>query len=618
MKKYIPEILSFVLLALGIWLRSHATDLFPFQGAELLYFLIAFLPVGVPVVKEAWECICEKEFFNEFTLMVLASIGAFYIGEYPEAVGVMLFFMVGEYFEHRAVEGSRKAIMEAIDMRPETVLLADKDKNITEIPAGKAKPGDVLLVRPGDRIPLDGRVKEGNSKIDTSPVTGEPVPVLVNSGDRLISGCVNGDGTLYMTVEKPLSQSMVTRILNAVENAAAGKPQMERFITRFARVYTPIVVAAAALVALLPPLLFGGQWSYWIYTALSFLVISCPCALVLSVPLAYFSGIGKGSRDGILFKGGASLEALEKVKVAVFDKTGTITKGDFVVQEIKSASDVDTDSLLALCAACEVNSTHPVASSIVKRAKEKSLDLPVAENISEISGHGVTAMVNGQKVLCGNEKLMRLNDVSTESITVPEIGTHVYIAKDGVLMGTVTVGDTIKENSRKTIQELNDMGIFTVILTGDRQQNAQAVGNAVGAKRVYAELLPEDKLDICMQLREEFGRVMFVGDGINDAPVLAGVDVGCAMGSGADAAIEAADAVFMKNDPAAVSESIKISLAVNRIAKQNVIFALAVKALVMVLGLARYANMWLAVFADSGVAMICVLNSIRILLKKDK
>lgn len=583
---------------------------------SLIAFVPAYLLLGLDVLKSASKSLIRGHMLDENFLMSIATLGAFAINEYPEAVGVMLFFMIGEYFEHRAVEGSRKAIMETIDMRPETVQLVNPDNSVITVPAENANIGDTLLVRPGDRIPLDGIVKEGSSRIDTSPVTGEPVPVFVEKDDKLISGCVNGEGTIYMTVEKPLSESMVSRILNAVENAAAGKPQMERFITRFSRVYTPFVVLAAILVALVPPLFLSGDWGYWIHTALSFLVISCPCALVLSVPLAYFSGIGKGSASGILFKGGVSLEALNKVKVAVFDKTGTITKGDFVVQNIYHTNEINENELISLCAGTEISSTHPVASSIVKYAKSNGIELSHCENIKEISGHGVISTYNGKQILCGNEKLMKQYNVSIENVSVPEIGTHVYVAKDGKLLGVVTVGDTIKENAAETLKKLNNMGIQTVILTGDRKENAEAVGKIVGASRVYSELLPEDKLNICTDLRAEIGPVMFVGDGINDAPVLAGVDVGCAMGSGADAAIEAADVVFMKNDPNAVSLSLKLASVVNKIAKQNVIFALAIKALVMVLGLVGYANMWLAVFADSGVAMICVFNSIRILINK--
>lgn len=546
--------------------------------------------------------------------MSLATIGAFVIREYPEAVGVMLFYRVGEFFEDLAVRKSRGQIMDAVDMRPEVVNLVQEEE-IRIIGAEEAKIGDVLLVRPGDRIPLDGVVVEGESRIDTSPITGEPVPVKAETGDKVLSGCVNTSGQLKIRVEKPLSESMVTRILNSVENAAASKPQMERFITKFARVYTPVVIVLALGTAVLPSLV-TGNWNYWIYTALSFLVMSCPCALVLSVPLSFFSGIGAGSKKGILFKGGVALEALNHVKAVVMDKTGTITKGNFVLQKIVSAGRMTEEELLKICASCEQNSTHPIGIGITAAAKEKGLELESPAELEEIAGHGIRAEILGSEVLCGNRKLMEKYKVSLKEYKNDAYGAEVLVAIDGKYAGYLLISDTIKEDAKSAVQRLNRQGIFSVMLTGDAQGSAQAVASEVGIDEVHAKLLPQDKLTELQKIRAEKGEVMFVGDGINDAPVLAGADVGAAMGSGADAAIEAADVVFMTSGMEAIPQSIAIAKYSCRISRQNVVVALAVKVLVMILGLCGFASMWAAVFADSGVAMICVLNSVRVLYKK--
>jgi len=569
--------------------------------------LAAWLVLGADVLLTAGKNILKGRIFDENFLMSIATIGAFLIGEFPEATGVMLFYKVGEYFEHRAVERSRKEIMEAVDLRPETVNLLHGE-HTQVIPAEEAKVGDILLVRPGDRIPLDGLVLSGESRLDTAPITGEPVPVSVKPGDRIVSGCVNREAQLTMQVEKPLSESMVTRILQAVESAAAGKPKIDRFITRFARVYTPIVVIAAAVTAIVPALV-TGEWNYWVYTALSFLVMSCPCALVLSVPLAFFSGIGIGSRKGILFKGGASIEALAGIRAVAVDKTGTVTKGDFRVRKWEGRADV-----LALCAACEQNSTHPIAVSITAEAKSRNLTLAVPAELQEISGHGIRAVVEGKEILCGNEKLMKHFGVAYPEIR--ETGTVVLVAEDGRYIGHLVISDTLKSGAAHSIQQLKNMGIRTAMLTGDSVSRAVEVARETGIETVYGGLLPQDKMVRLQELREKSGSCMFVGDGINDAPVLAGADVGAAMGSGADAAIEAADVVFMTSDVSAIQESVAIARRTRRIAWQNVIFALAIKAVVMVLGLLGYASMWMAVFADSGVAMLCVLNSIRLLYSK--
>ena len=572
-----------------------------------LAFVLSYLVLGREVLAAAGKNLIRGRMLDENFLMSIATLGAFCINEFPEAVGVMLFYRVGEYFEEKAVERSRSQIMEAVDMRPEVVHLVN-GVEVRAIPAGEAKPGQRLLVRPGDRIPLDGVVISGGSAIDTAPITGEPVPVSVGPGDELVSGCVNGSGQLIMEVRRPLAESMVTRILDSVENAAASKPRIDRFITRFARIYTPIVVGLAAAVAVVPSLV-TGDWSYWVYTALSFLVMSCPCALVLSVPLAFFSGIGAGSRRGILFKGGLSMEAMGRVRAVVMDKTGTLTRGDFRVSGI-----VGDPAILPLCASCEQQSSHPIAQSIVAAAKERHLTLHAPESLEEIPGRGIRAVLAGKTILCGSEAL--LEEAGVACPPAEDFGTRVLVAVNGSYAGHLLISDTLKDGAREAVARLRKKGLATVMLTGDSEVSARAVAEAVGIRQVFARLLPHEKLERLRQIREEAGAAMFVGDGINDAPVLAGADVGAAMGSGADAAIEAADVVFMTSDPEAIPEALDIAGATARIAWQNVVFALAVKAAAMVLGLMGHASMWLAVFADSGVAMLCVLNSIRLLYRK--
>ena len=605
----IPELLAGAALFIIGELLSHSMP-----PVSIGCFVIAYLILGREVLLTALKNMKSGHVMDENFLMSVATIGAFAIGEFGEAVGVMLFYRVGEAFEHRAVEKSRSQIMEAVDLRPETVLL-DENGTVREIPAGSAAVGNIVQIRPGDRIPLDGVVVEGESRIDTSPITGEPVPVSVTVGSTLTSGCVNTSGLLKMRVEKELSESMVTRILDSVENAAASKPQAERFITKFARVYTPFVVALAAATAIIPSLI-TGNWSHWIYTALTFLVISCPCALVLSVPLAFFSGIGAGSRKGILFKGGIALETLKNVKTVVMDKTGTITKGNFIVQDIVPSANYTAAEVLQAAAACETASTHPIGTSILLAAKEQDLSLENPAQLEEISGKGIHARLSCGDVLCGNRKL--LTEFNVDCGTYDENGavTTVYVAINGTFAGTIQISDTIKPEAKDAIRTLKSMGIRSAMLTGDGEAAAEAVADAVEIDHVYAKLLPADKLEILQKLRAESGSAMFVGDGINDAPVLAGADVGAAMGSGADAAIEAADVVFMTSSMDAIPTAIRIAKSTGAISNQNVVFALAVKALVMVLGLMGIASMWLAVFADTGVAILCVLNSIRILYKK--
>ena len=591
----------------------------PVTTVKIVLMVAAYLLLGRHVLLTAVKNIGRGQVFDENFLMAVATIGAWAVGSFDEAIGVMLFYRVGEYFEDRAVDRSRKQIMDAIDLRPETVNLVGADGSISVIPAEDAAEGDIVLVRPGDRVPLDGEVSEGETRLDTSAVTGEPVPVRVTVGDRVTSGCVNTDGAVKIRVTHVLAESMVQRILDSVENAAARKPKIDRFITRFSRVYTPAVVAIALLTAIVPSL-FTGEWHKWVYTAMTFLVISCPCALVLSVPLTYFSGIGAGSRRGILFKGGASLEALNNVKTIVMDKTGTITKGNFVVQNIVPAKGVPLNEgeLLWLAAKCESASTHPIARSILTAYEERGAEhgSGTVENIRELAGEGVIASVEGKTVLCGNVKLMEHSNIDLSGYHGTPGSTEVLLALDGRFLGHIDIADTVKPDAKQAIGRMKAQGLRTAMLTGDGQASADAVAQSIGIDEVHARLLPQDKLAALNEIREKNGAVMFVGDGINDAPVLAGADVGAAMGSGADAAIEAADVVFMKADLSSVPTSVKIARSADIISKENIIFALAVKLLVMVLGLTNHASMWLAVFADTGVAMLCVLNSVRMLYKK--
>lgn len=599
-----------VLFAIGIIL-NHTIDN---ALASFIIFAVAYIILGGEILVKAVKNISHGQIFDENFLMGVATLAAFAIRDFPEAVGVMLFYRIGEFFEDKAVERSRGQIMDAVDMRPEVVNLVS-DQNITVIPAEDANVDDILLIRPGDRVPLDGVIIEGESRLDTSPITGEPVPVSVSVGDSITSGCVNTSGQLKMRVEKPLSESMVSRILESMENAAASKPKIDRFITRFAKVYTPCVVIAAVIIAILPSVV-SGNWNYWIYTAISFLVMSCPCALVLSVPLAFFSGIGAGSKKGILFKGGLSMESLSKLGAVVMDKTGTITEGNFKLQKTVSSGSLSEDELLALCAGCEQHSTHPIAVSIVAAAREKGLHFAEPEKLSEIAGHGIIAETSYGSVLCGNHKLMDKYHIIMPELTADSYGSEVFLAVNGMFAGYMVISDTIKSDAVSAIRKLKALGLHSVMLTGDSQSGADAVAAATGIDEVHAKLLPEGKLNELGKIRNKYGAVMFVGDGINDAPVLAGADVGAAMGTGADAAIEAADVVFMTSSTEAIPQSINISKATNRIAIQNVVFALVIKIAVMILGLTGHANMWMAVFADTGVAMICVLNSIRALYIK--
>lgn len=597
------------LLAAGLVLEHifHADPVF-FTGA----FILSYAVLAFDVAKEAVSDFKEGSIFNENLLMLVASIGAMAISNYPEGIAVVLLYRIGEMFEEMAIKRNRSEIAKTVDMRPETVNLFVNDHTRT-IDARDAEAGDIILVKPGERIPLDGVILSGSSLVDTSPITGEPVPVKYGEGQYVLSGSINETGVLKMRVEKALEESMVSRILHAVEEAYANKPKVDRFITRFAAYYTPAVMGLALAVAVIPSLI-TGNWSYWVYTALTFLVISCPCAIVISVPLAFFSGVGAGSKRGILFKGGAAIEALKNVKAVIFDKTGTITEGSFAVRKVEAFGSFTENEVLALCAGCEAYSTHPIAESIRRKAGGDGLTPAEVTEVTELSGKGISGIFHGKELICGNRDFLRERGIEVADENA--VGTQVEIALEGVHIGRIIIYDCLKSETKRVLRGLHADGLRSVMLTGDEERSALRIAAETGINEFHAGLMPEDKLAIMQDIRRREGAVLFVGDGINDAPVLAGADVGAAMGSGSDAAIEASDMVLMTSNLEAVSEAFKISKNTLRIAKQNIIFALAFKAAIMLLGLMGHASMWLAVIADTGVAVACILNSIRLLYKR--
>ena len=588
------------------------------ESIETPIYYVAYVLLAFPVLRTAARNILKGEIFDENFLMSIATLGAIAIDALPEAVGVILFYRIGEFFEEKATDRSRTEIMNAVDMRPQEVRVIDTccGGEIVVMAPEKVEVGWTIEVRPGDLIPLDGTILEGETRVNTAPVTGEPVPVRAEPGTQLMSGCINETGRITMRVDKVLEESMVTKILDAVENAAASKPKIDKFITRFARVYTPIVVALALAVAIIPSLI-TGEWHRWIYTALTFLVISCPCALVLSVPLAFFSGIGNASKHGILLKGGRVIEALANVKAVALDKTGTITSGEFKVHNVETVgSHVSSGQLLSMAAAIEAVSTHPIATSIVSEAKDQGLTVEPSDFVQELAGEGMVGMADGQQVLVGNRRLMERYDVQGYPTEPAEYGTEVLVAEGNTYLGRIIIADEARPDSAEAIADLNRQDIKTVMLTGDAEASANYIAKETGVSAVRAQLLPQDKLSVVRDIRSEYGPTMFVGDGINDAPVLAGADVGGAMGSGADAAIEAADVVFMRPSLTAIAHILDLSKSTLRVAWQNVVFAIAVKILIMLLGILGYASMWWAVFGDTGVSILCILNSVRILSRK--
>lgn len=577
-------------------------------------FAISYIIVGYKVIWKAVRGIVKGQMLDENFLMAIASIGAFALGEYMEAVAVMLFYQIGEAFEDYAVGKSRKSITSLMNIRPDSANLKTED-GIVQVRPSKVKPGDIIIIKPGEKVPLDGTVMDGISSVDTAALTGESMPRTVEIGDEVLSGCVNLNGLLTVKVTKPFGESTVNKILDMVENATMKKAKTENFITRFAVIYTPIVVGAALVLAVLPPLFIeGAMWQDWIYRALNFLVVSCPCALVISVPLSFFGGIGGASRDGVLVKGSNYLEVMSKVKFVVMDKTGTLTEGVFTVERIEPAGGFDKDQVLRFSAMAESFSTHPISVSL-KDAYGKSIDESLVTDIKEIAGKGIEATVEGRRVQVGNRKLME----NMPHIFLPEDAgtTSVYVMVDGVYAGAIYLADKIKEDAPSTIAELNSKGIKTIMLTGDNHEAALRVAGKLGVSEFYAGLLPTDKVEIVEKIIEskpEGHKLAFVGDGINDAPVLARADVGIAMGGlGSDAAIEAADMVIMNDQPSKLNRIIKISNKTMKIAIENIIFAISVKVLVLILSALGIVGLWAAVFADVGVSMLAIINALRCL-----
>lgn len=579
----------------------------------LLIYLVPYLIIGYDIIYKAARNISHGQVFDENFLMMTATFGAFGVGEYSEAVAVMLFYQVGELFQGYAVGKSRQSISDMMDICPEYANI-EVDGRLTQVDPDEVELGSVIVVKPGERIPLDGVVISGESFIDTAALTGESVPRKASEGDEVISGCVNGSGTLKVKTSKEFDDSTVARILELVENASSKKAKVENFITKFARYYTPVVTIGAVILAVLPPLILGGGWGEWIRRACIFLVISCPCALVISVPLGFFGGIGAASKIGVLVKGSNYLEAVAEMETIVFDKTGTLTKGEFKVQTI-SPAEGSREELLELAALAEGYSTHPIAGSI-REAYGKEPDIDRVGQAEEIAGCGICVPVDGREVLIGNEKLMRERNIAYVSDTSP--GTIVYVACDGRFAGSILIADSVKDGAAEAIRDMKRVGVKKcVMLTGDRKEAAQAAAQELGLDEVHAELLPGGKVSKVEELlsrQEGKAKLAFVGDGINDAPVLTRADIGIAMGSmGSDAAIEAADVVLMDDDVKKIASIVQISRKTLSIVKQNIVFALAVKALVLLLGAFGAANMWEAVFADVGVSVIAILNSMRAL-----
>ena len=612
MKRSVIRIIA--ALALLITAAIVKTDIW---WLDTLIFLVPYLIVGYDVLIEAVSGIFRGAFLDENFLMAIATVGAFAIGEYTEAVGVMLFYKVGETFEQYAVGKSRKSIAELMNIRPDYANVLIEGEIVVKDPE-EVGIGSKIIVKPGEKVPLDGIVIKGTSYMDTSALTGESVPRSVAEGDEVLSGCINTEGLLEIEVTKEFGDSTVSKILDMVENASNKKSNSENFISRFAAVYTPVVVISAVILALLPPLLIPGQsFSLWLYRALSFLVVSCPCALVISIPLSFFGGIGGASRAGVLVKGSNYLEALAKTETVVFDKTGTLTKGVFAVRDVCPAGDFSREELLTLAALAENYSDHPISKSLRLAAGEP--DAASVTDAKEIAGHGVEAIVGGKKVLAGNHRLMEREKV--EYIPAKAWGTVVYVAVDGSYAGHIIISDEIKADAAAAVKALRQSGVAeTVLLTGDIKENAEAVQRELGIDRLHAGLLPGDKvakLEEILKNKSPKATVAFVGDGINDAPVLARADVGIAMGAmGSDAAIEAADIVIMTDEPSKISTAIKIARRTLSICRQNIVFAIGIKVLVLVLTAFGFTNMWAAVFADVGVAVLAILNSMRTLKKE--
>lgn len=588
------------------------------EWLQIALFIISYIIVGGDVVKRAVKNIFKGQVFDENFLMSIATIGAFFIGEYPEGVAVMLFYQVGELFQSYAVGKSRKSIASLMDIRPDYANVKKGDE-LVKVDPDEVQIGDIIVIKAGEKIPLDGKVIEGSSMIDTSALTGESVPREVEVGSDILSGCININGVITTEVTKEFGESTVSKILDLVENASSKKSNSEQFITKFARYYTPVVVIIAVFLAIIPPLVIdGATFSDWIYRALAFLVVSCPCALVISIPLSFFGGIGGASKKGVLVKGSNYLEALAETEIVVFDKTGTLTKGVFNVQEIHPEG-VSKEELLELTAHAESYSNHPISLSL-KRAYSKEIDNGRISDVEEISGHGVIATVDGKKVMAGNIKLMKMMDIPYFKGEL--IGTIVHVAVNNKYIGYIVIADEVKEDSAQAIKELKAANIKqTVMLTGDNKSIGSKVAKELGLDKVYAELLPADKVEKLEELfsqKSKKGKLAFVGDGINDAPVLARADIGIAMGGlGSDAAIEAADVVIMTDEPSKIATTMKISKKTLKIAHQNIVFAIGIKIIVLILSAFGITTMWAAIFADVGVTIIAVLNAFRALNVKN-
>lgn len=590
---------------------------FPYEWINNVIFIASYLIVGLEIVLKAIRNITRGKVFDENFLMAIATIGAFVIGEFPEAVAVMLFYQVGELFQSYAVDKSRKSISSLMDIRPDYANVK-RENEVLKVSPEEVKIGELIVVKPGEKVPLDGVIEEGKSMLDTSSLTGESMPQDVSAGDSVLSGCINKSGLLTIKVTKEFGESTVSKILDLVENASSKKSKSENFITKFAKYYTPAVVIIAVLLAIVPPIIIkGAVFTDWLYRALTFLVVSCPCALVISIPLGFFGGIGGASKKGILVKGSNYLEALAQTEIVVFDKTGTLTEGIFEVQKIE-AIDIEKEELLELAAYAENHSNHPISLS-VKDAYKNKIDMQKITETEEIAGLGVKAIIDGKQVLVGNDKLMEQAKINYEKST--DIGTILYVTIDNKFAGYIVIADKIKDDSKKTIEILKENNIKkTVMLTGDKKQVGEHVADILGLDEVYTELLPDGKVKKVEELlkqKSEKGKLVFVGDGINDAPVLALADIGIAMGGlGSDAAIEAADVVIMTDEPSKIGNAIQISKKTMRIVRENIIFSLVVKIAVLILTACGLSTMWEAVFADVGVSIIAILNSLRVLRNK--
>ena len=582
-------------------------------------FLVSYFIVGWDILRKAMRNIIRGKVFDENFLMAVATIGAFCIGEFPEAVAVMLFYQIGELFQSYAVDKSRKSIASLMDIRPDYANVY-RGENIEKVNPEEVKIGETIIIKPGEKIPLDGHIVEGKTTLDTKALTGESLPKDAKEGDEVLSGCINLNGVIKVEVRKEYGESTVSKILDLVENASSKKSKSENFITKFARYYTPIVVGIAAVLAILPPLILPeATFSDWIYRALSFLVVSCPCALVISIPLSFFGGIGGASKMGVLVKGSNYLEALASTEMMVFDKTGTLTKGVFEVQQVKSIG-ISEQELLKVAAYAENYSNHPISKSL-KRAYQEEIDEKQIQNYEELSGLGIIAKIGEKDILVGNDKLMQEKQITFEKCN--EVGTVLYVAIEGKYAGYIVIADQIKEDAKKTMEDLKKNHIKqTVMLTGDRKKVGENVAKEIGIDEVYTELLPTDKVHKVEELlkrKSEKGKLAFVGDGINDAPVLTLADIGIAMGAlGADSAIEAADIVIMTDEPYKIVKSMKLAKKTMRIVKENIVFAIFVKVLVLILTAFGLSTMWEAVFADVGVSIIAIINALRALNVKEK